>query len=796
MDWRGGFVHYHPAFQDGEIITLKTSSTNVLVKTLKLAYDSFYKNVFMESANANKHKELAMVFLDGLFCYLRGVEKLANNSSSRAVLPHFIANPILNALLESALSQDDLIYLFCAQANLSLTQLSISPQFKIQPVIFQALKQFNIQTIDVSNCNFVEHITIWNLAQSESIQQSLVSLKIRGCNNVKFLPDLSKLKSLETLDISEIYDLELAGYQYNSLLHKLCIILYQLPLLKNFTTSSNGFLDIVSDHPHIRSWSRSVLLESKVEYLDVSVCPSVYQLCFNCSAIEDFLSLIVLQPNLHSLDLSGWYLTEQTFFNVFSHRKAFKFLGLLNIPALISSQNFSHNVTYFAETVTSLSTHNQIINSLTAYLEKPQFLEMILQGIQSFFVKNDFLVNDKALLESYLEALIKILNYYYFKSQKDQLFPIRDPIENVISCLWLFTSNFTGMFTRDLSTLLMKNCFVFYKSTSYHMKNEKITENLVSIISTLITPEALKSEELYPFYFAMITFTLYLLKSCTNIIYSRRFIGQTRVFFRMENQHLEFLNMLTIELPRKYLAWIGINHQGIAIIAKHIHAALYPMSGMGQMGQMGALGVTGAMGVHLFENLWGVLRNLVYLCPDNCNEYLKYAASILHIGYHHARKKQWQEVINLIHQGLENVIECWLLDLIAIDDIPVLNCIEDFLLNKINYFVFNDYQYTCSFSSIIIYLGRMFERSKKILPEYLQLGLELVLENLPRCNLVCRVERRCLRALIDCTRSTEPTITRSARWLIENYLEQDFEHYSKLVPVNEQDTQPEVIIID
>ena len=778
MDLRGRFIGPNPVFEDQTVCTLQDSSTRVLVNTLKHSYENYYQNTFSGLDTNIDRKQLAMFFLDSVICYIRGVDKKRNQNYSNLVLPHSITNPILNALLETESVTDDLIYVFCIQANVSFTELKISQNMNRRPEIFETLKQFNLQKLDLSSCTFLDSPALHKITTSNSIKNSLVSLNIRGCTSVKTLPHLGSLRALKVLDISEIPRLGMRIHRTAALLDKLCTLLAQLPRLKSLSCHSNGILDsmnVISNDAANNQLSESIILSCKLESLDISLHSWRQQIID--PGIPEFLKYLAKFPDLETLDISGWYITSQAFYNAFSQRRPFKFLGLLNIPAFIEATTFSKYVTYYSEEVTSLSTLEQILNSLNVYYDCPSTLHTILGEIK-FWLENYNLNLDKDFVSSYTEVFLKILN----NNQPDWDYPTMPIVGVVISCLSMITTQFGEDITDNQRDRVMKNCLIQYQHMVPNKWCKKITEEIINIVTTFITPDLLGREDWFPFYIVMLKFVLNLMRQENN----GNYIFNQTPRSALVKQHSQFLTLFTIEMSRRYQAMVGIDHGAIWLLSQQIYQTVTP-----------GMGLLMNSNVNRIENLWGALRNLAYLCPENCNQFLLHIKWVMPSCYTTAKNNRWQEVVNIIHQTLENVIECWCLSLIEIGDYDVLCTIEDILKSMIyGLSSDNDEESITSTTTTVIYLARMFERINRHLPGYLADGLDLVAEIISTCGIVHRVKRKCLRALLDCALSRFDKIVRSASWLVNNYLDQDHEHYSRLVEEKLREDQTEVIVID
>ena len=783
MDLRGKFIGLNPVFEDQTVCRLQDSSTRVLVNTLKFSYDSYYRNTFSDLDSKLDRKRLAMVFLDNVICYIRGVDKKRNGDYNNLVLPHFITNQILNTLLESASVSDDLIYVFCIQPNINFTELKISQNMNRRPEIFETLKQFNLQKLDLSNCTFLDHPELSSIIESKSIQNSLVSLNIRGCTSLKVLPNLGPLSGLRVLDISEIPNLEILINMTPTLLDKLCTLLTQLPCLKSLSCHSSGLLDsfkVISNNAEHNWWAQSVIINSKLVSLDISLHSWNNQIIDQ--EIPKFLKYLAMFPELEMLDISGWYITSQAFYNAFSYRRPFKFLGLLNIPAFTEANSFSIDVSYFSEEVTSLSTLDQLLNSLNVYHDCPPTLHTILREIK-FWLKNYNLNLDKKFVHSYTEVFLKILN----KETLDWHYPTTPIVGDVVSCLSMITTQFGEELTEDQRYRIMKNCLILYQYMVPNKWCNEITEEIINIVTTFITPDLLGKEDWFPFYIVMLKFVFNLIRQENNNNNNNNFRFNFTPHAKLVTQHSQFLTLFTIEMSRRYQAMLGIGHSAICLLSHQI-VMLFTRMGINTLINSN---------VNRIENVWGALRNLAYLCPENCNEFLLYIRYIMSHSYNIAKINRWQEVVNIIHQTLENIIECWFLNMIDISDMDVIRSIQDVLQSMItDLSPGGDEESITSITTTVIYIARMFERINKHFPEYLAEGLEKVAEIIPTCGIVHRVKRKCLRALLDCALSRHSEIARSANWLVNNYLDQDQEHYSALLEEKLQGDQAEVIVID
>ena len=781
MDLRGRFIGANPVFEEQTICKLQSLSTQVLANTLVYSYDNYYRNTFSNYDSKLDKKHLALVFLDNVICYLRGVDKKRDINYNNRILPHFITNPILNALLESEYVSDDLIYVFCVQPNVNLTELKLPQNISRRPEIFDTLKQFNLQELDLSNCTFVDTLQLCETVHSKPLHNSLVYLNIRGCTSITALPFLGALVGLRALDISEIPQLKMMVTLAPTLLDKLCTLLTQLPHLKTLSCNSCGLLyslNVISNNEEDNSWAENVILDCKLESLDISL--HLWNQQIIDIDIPTFLKYLSVFPKLDSLDLSGWHITSQAFYNAFSYRRPFKFLGLLNVPAFTEANSFAIDVSHFAGEVASLSTLKQLLNSLNVYHDSPSTLYTIMGEIK-YWLKNCHLNLDKEFVQSYTEVFLKILN----KNKPDWQYPTMPLVGIIISCLSMITTQFGLDITEEQRYRIMKNCLVQYQYMVPNKWCNEITEEIINIITTFITPELLGREDWFPFYIIMLTFVLQLMRQENN----NNLIIDITPQAKLVKQLTQFLTLFTIEMSRRYQGMLGIGHEAIWLLSHQLYNILFP-----RMGRHIIINSN----VHRIEDIWGALRNLAYLCPENCNEFLLYLKSIVPYSYRIAKNNRWQEVVNLIHQTLENIIECWCMNMINISESNVLSTIEDILISMINDLRSGgDEESTTSLTTTIIYLARMFERINRQLPEYLMFGLDIVAKIIPTCGLVHRVKRKCLEALLDCALSRCDNIVKSANWLINNYLDQDHEHYSTLIEekIHKED-QSHVIVID
>ena len=402
--------------------------------------------------------------------------------------PSSYSNLLMNYLLASKKTTNNLLKsIVMLGSSFLLNSLVVPRNFDLKPGHLEPiLNQFQLHSIDLSYCQFVDNSLIKSLVQQMIYHaQPLKTLVLRGTMFTQ-IRLLTALNELECLDLSELNYLQPLPV-CNSVQDYIQQILDTFPRLSKLNIYSTNLscqkecmpkysLNVVPDRNF--QLVRPVYSQTRIVQLDISCSQTQTRPAWLADQVKSFMSNLATISSLKYLDVSFWPI-ELNHLQCFRDRNIIlEFLGILGTNILQSNLLLNAVTNEFTSTFDEAS----VINSIRQYGYRRDYVNYIVNCLIEEVDKDAHQFQFPDLLANAMLDLIEA-NYLYNRTS----YPLPIHMPTFVDITYIISRTLDKVFLEHLpSNTLKRLVFDFIEMIEISTANISCNSELLLNIFTVL----------------------------------------------------------------------------------------------------------------------------------------------------------------------------------------------------------------------------------------------------------------------------------------------------------------------
>ncbi|KAI6654550.1 hypothetical protein LOD99_946 [Oopsacas minuta] len=393
-----------------------------------------------------------------------------NLLSGHGPIPPWISDRLLAHIVTDEECPNEFFKGFFSSEVCSLLNIEITNRAKLSLLINRRLLYLsatNITKLDLSHCHCIDDTLIESYSKSRAAN-SLIVLKLRGCELFTNISCLGSFVNLYHLDLSENYSL---NFKSNSSFTE---ILYSLiHLFPNILILDLHFTKFIARNWDIQVHSSDACLFSTLKIQQLYLYTDIRSEGIPCTQnLKVFYSSITSLPSLTHLDLSGWpYLNQLS--SLITCRQMNKLLFFGTYKTSLTGIRSEFDLTNCE--ITGMNDEEQIISTLSHYSHHSNYLNDLYKTLEYLILHHSLVNLSGETIQQLIRLIIASVEHHlsemtseFISTQSSFTF-----LTNAVSCileLFFYEQSQTGQFPcclrqRDIELLII----VLYRINSAYI---------------------------------------------------------------------------------------------------------------------------------------------------------------------------------------------------------------------------------------------------------------------------------------------------------------------------------------